>query len=124
VINGKNTVYVQIFTSIDPYVKNWKSAKYVSKRKAELNKVNKVVFTLDGYDPKTFKKPVKGWKTYDFSRYSKKKLTFKGPSWGKKYSIKLYDKKGKLLKKGKGYILDDLPIELNMYKLYDYNGCE
>ena len=75
------------------------SADSISKRKAEINKVNKVVFTVKGYKPVTINKPAKGWKT-DKDGYSRNTFTIKGTSKtldGKSYSVKLYDRKNKLL---------------------------
>jgi len=78
--------------------------------KKELNNVYKAVVSIEGYKSITFKKPVKGWKQYKqygktvFNKYFKikgqpKKLDFK-----KKYTIKLYNKKGKLIKTEKNVL--------------------
>ena len=104
---GKTEISFITSSDIGSDKKNWDSAKYVSKRKAELNKVNKIVVTINGYKPITYKKPVKGWKIAK-EGYYRDIITIKGTEktlTGKDYYVKLYDKNNKLIKdksKGKG----------------------
>ncbi|MCL2313441.1 MAG: hypothetical protein FWC41_13375 [Firmicutes bacterium] len=85
--------------------------KTLSQRKAELNKAHRISVDIKGYKTINFKKPAKGWK------YENKQLnglvnsfSVKGNAFNKDYTIKCYDKKGKLVKvkynKGKVTPLD------------------
>ncbi|MCL2687013.1 MAG: hypothetical protein FWE58_00555 [Methanobrevibacter sp.] len=103
--NVENGVYLNVWTDIGNKSGNPGSSKYFSKRKAELNKVNKIVFTINGYKTITIKKPAKGWKNKDYNPIKNrimKDFKVKDNLAGKSYSIKLYDKKGKIIKKEKG----------------------
>jgi len=96
-----NKLFVCISSDIGINSDNWKSTKYVTKRKAELNKVNKVVVTFNGYTPITIKKPVKGWKTYKYADAFENSFSVKNAPKSlksKNYSIKLYDNKNKLIR--------------------------
>lgn len=104
-INGKTNLNVAITSDIGIKTKNPNSANYISKRKTELNKVNKVVVTIKGYKPITFKKPAKGWDSKKYhSQYFMKTFTVKGNPNGKDYTIGIYDKKDKLIKNKKGHV--------------------
>ena len=76
------------------------------KAKAELGNVNKVVVTVKGYKTMTFKKPVNGWKLY--KRYYHgitKTFNIAGKPKNlvaKNYSIKVYNKNGKIIKAEQG----------------------
>ena len=109
--NSKNTKLTwNIWSNIGSYEDNWDSANYVSKRKAEVNRVNKVVVSIKGQTAVTIKKPVKGWKTNKNGELTNT-FTIKSNHKtlnGKNYTFKMYDNKGKLLKnmnptKGKLY---------------------
>ena len=73
--------------------------KYKSARKKEINKVNKAVLTIKGYKPITAKKPAKGWKFNggDFATHHFIVKNHLKNLDGKPYTLKLYDKRGKLL---------------------------
>ena len=102
---GKAKVYLYVNSNIGSNAKDYDSANYVSKRKAELNNVNKVVVSIKGYTPKNFKKPSKGWKTGKYGDQFEKIFSVKGNPLGKSYSIKLYNKNNKLLKQVNGKAL-------------------
>ena len=107
--NAKTKIFLKVESDIGMNKYNWDSANYVSKRKAELNKVNKAVVTIKGYTPKNFKKPSKGWE-FEKNAYSFEKIfSVKGNPEGKSYSIKLYDKNGKVIKNKKGKIYSGKP---------------
>lgn len=112
-INGKSKLSIVIDSDIglkDNFYERF-SAKNNASRIKELNKVNKVVVKIKGYNPITFKKPKKNW-TCLFNTYFAKEFELKGKPKkieNKSYSIKLYDKNNKLLKSktSKLHIHDD-----------------
>jgi len=107
----ENKVYLNVWSDIGTKSANPGLAKYVSKRKAELNKVNKIVLKISGYKTVTFKKPTKGWKNKDYNNIKSriiKEFSVEKHLNGKNYSIKLYDKKGKVIKKGKGKLTGEV----------------
>ena len=84
---------------------DWDSPKYSAKNKALVNEVNKVDVTISGYETITFKKPVKGWKfsgITDSSLYQT--YSVKDNPNGKSFTMKCYDKKGKIIKQNKGKV--------------------
>ena len=105
--DGKTKLNLVVRSNIGESSKNFNSMQAISKRKKELNNVNKVIITIEGYKPITFKKPVKDWKLKSKGEYYKlyyfeKSFLVKGKpkdlDFKKSYSMKLYDKKGKLIK--------------------------
>ena len=105
----KTKISLQVESDIGLNAKNWDSPIHIPKRKAELNKVNKAVVKIKGYKDVTFKKPSKGWE-FEKNAYSFVKIfSVKGNPEGKSYSIKLYDKKGKVIKNKKGKIYGGKP---------------
>ncbi|MDR2967209.1 MAG: hypothetical protein LBU74_04610 [Methanobacteriaceae archaeon] len=105
IINGKTKMTLGIASNIGSTAKNWDSPKYITQRKAELNKVNKITVTIKGYKTIIFKKPTKGWKLSgitDDSLY--KSFSVKNNPNNKFCIIKCYDKKGKLIKQQKGKV--------------------
>ena len=102
-INGKTKISWHVYSDIGYGTLKFNSANAVSKRKAELNKVNKVVDSIKGYETVTHKKPAKGWNIQNnFAVY--KVFSVKGNPNGKNYSIKFYDKRNKLIKSEKGKV--------------------
>jgi hypothetical protein len=111
-INGQTKLILYVDSDIGVKKKNTNSStylnsvNYISKRKAELNNVNKIVVTVNGYKGQTFKKPAKGWNIENL--YFTKTFSIKGDQ--KKISdnycsIKLYNNKNKLLKNKKSKVL-------------------
>ena len=96
--DGNSQISLTVNSDIGMKSKKWYSSKSVTKRKAELNNVKKVVIQIKGKKKLTFKKPSKGWKTYKFDYSFNKLVSVKGKVEGKSYSVKLYDKKNKLIK--------------------------
>ena len=104
-IDGKTKMSLSLTTDSGMNKKDWQSPKYNTLRKKELNTVKKIIVSIEGYGSITLKKPVKGWKT--FSKINNgffKNFYMKGDPIHKNYSIKLYDKNGKVLKIGKGKV--------------------
>jgi hypothetical protein len=68
--------------------------------KSEFSKINKIVLSIKGYKSKTYKKTAKGWSSkYDSGNsYIYIGTSVNGKALNKDYSVKLYDKKGKLIK--------------------------
>ena len=97
-INGKSLLGFVVSSDIGIDSDDEGSANDVSKRKAELNNVNKVVVSIKGYKDVTFKKPAKGWKTSYKSWEFTKTFSVKGNPIKKSYTVKLYDKKNKSIK--------------------------
>jgi len=94
-VNGKSEVRLVVFSNINN----------VKLNKAEFNKVNKIVLSIKGFKSKTFKKSAKGFYN-DGSDGSYFYTTFavKGKTFNKDYSVKLYNKKGNLIKNIKGKV--------------------
>ncbi|MDR2966706.1 MAG: hypothetical protein LBU74_02015 [Methanobacteriaceae archaeon] len=111
-VNGKTKIYLDVYSDLGTSEKNYNSANYVSKRKADFNKVSKYVITINGYKPIIYKKPVKGWKISSNNGYKAiyfgKSFSVKGNPNGKSYSLKLYNKKGKLIYNEKGKLFNGL----------------
>ena len=105
--NGKTNLILQVYSDIGMKNKDYYLSKYSSKRKTELNKVNKVNVKINGYKTVTFKKPIKGWKS-DYYAYSfDMSFLIKGKSKNianRDCSIEIYDK-NKLIKTKKGKVL-------------------
>ena len=104
-IKGKTVMIWGVFSDIGDNAKNWDSPKYATQKRAEVNKVNKVTVSIKGYQTKTYKKPAKGWKfsgITDSSIY--KKFSVKGNPTGKSFTMKCYNKKGKVIKQNKGKV--------------------
>jgi hypothetical protein len=59
-INDKTKLILDVVSDIGVKNKNPDSANLISKRKAELNKVNKITVTIKGHNTISFKKPNKG----------------------------------------------------------------
>lgn len=96
-----NKLFVCIQSDIGIGNSNWKSTNYVKQRKTELNKINKIVIKVKGYNSTTIKKPSTGWQTYQYADAFQKYFTVKGATkslLGKDYSIKLYNKNNKLIR--------------------------
>jgi len=96
--NGKKT-QLELFVQSD-YSSSMKA-------KAELGTVNKLVVTVEGYNTITFKKPANGWKLYkNYYHGITKTFNIVGKPKNivnkKHYSIKVYNKNGKLIKTGQG----------------------
>ena len=108
-VNGKTEIYIHFWSNTGDYNNDSNYEKYFIKRKAELNKVNKVTFAIKGYKTITIKKPKKGWNredisvAYDGTTYTVPHLV-KGNPNGKIYSINFYDKKDKLIEPKIGYV--------------------
>jgi len=101
--NKKNELFLEVVSDFGLNTKNPDKQKYFSQRKVELNKVNKIIFSIDGKKTKTYKKPAKGWPSMEASFGVGRLITIKGNSINKKnYSIELYDKNNKLLQNKKG----------------------
>ena len=112
---SQKTSHLHVDSDIGMKSKNWNSAKYVSKRKAEVNKINKIVITIKGTKDKTIKKPAKGWKSKTITGAGfYKALTINNPD-GKKYSIKFYNKKNKVIYTKKGELFYDDMGDENRY---------
>jgi hypothetical protein len=111
-IEGKSGVSLSISSNIGDK-KTFDSSKNQAARKKEINNVNKMVISIKGYKAITFKKPKKGWKMEYKNYYTHKYFSVKGKAAEKNYSIKFYNKKGKLIKNIKGKIngLHDLIVE-------------
>ena len=96
---GKNNVFVFVTSDIGLYDDDGHTKKYKSKRKKELNNINKIVLSIKGHKTTTLKKPAKGWKVDYACESFSKELSLKGSAvYKKNYSIKFYDKNNKLLK--------------------------
>jgi len=128
-VNGKTELYITVDSDIGMKTKNFLSNNYISKRKAELNNVNKVVVSVKGYKPVTIKKPAKGWqinKKY-YSNCFDMKFSIKGKSeniYNKNYSVKFYDKKNKIIRTKNGKVLSEWEfsesnIDKNPKKYFD-----
>ena len=105
VINGKTKMTWGVASDVGSNTRYYYLPKYVNKQKAEVNKVNKVTVKISGYKTLTFKKPAKGWKLSgitDSSLY--KSYSLKGSPLNKTFTMKCYDKKGKLIKQNKGKV--------------------
>ena len=100
-VNGNSQLSLSVDSDIGMKSKKWYGAKSVSKRKAELNNIKKVVVEVKGKKKVTFKKPNKSWKIYKFDYSFNKLFSVKGKVESKTYSIKLYNKKNKLIKNKK-----------------------
>ena len=92
------TVSFSIGSDIGMKDENPYTAKRISQRTKETNKVKKIVIQIRGFKPITFKRPQKGWS--DGLTY----FSVNGTAYNKAYSMKLYDKNNELLKNIKGYV--------------------
>jgi len=111
-VNGKTKLYITVNSDVgNKNTKNfYSSANYVSKRKKELNNVNKITISIKGYKTVNIKRPVKGWKTDKSGLFFDKTFLVKGKSTkidNKSYSIKIYNKKNKLIRNKKGKVLSE-----------------
>jgi len=111
-INGKTKLILYVSSDIGVKKKNTNSSTYsnsansISKRNTELNSVNKIIVTVNGYKSVNFKKPAKGWNVDNL--YFTKTFSIKGDQKkisDNECSIKLYNKKNKLLKNKKAKVL-------------------
>ena len=104
-VKGETVMMCGVTSDIGDNAKNWDSPKYAAQKRAEVSKVNKVTVTIKGYKTKTFKKPVKGWKFSGITGSSLyKTFSVKGNPKGKSFTMKCYDKKGKVIKQNKGKV--------------------
>jgi len=102
---GKTILNVGITSDIGMKDKNVNSAKFISQRKAELNKVRKVVVQIQGFQSRIFIKPNKGWASGKYySQFFIKRFTVKGDLNHKDYTIKIYNKNNKLIKTTQGQL--------------------
>ena len=115
-----NKFILYVSSDIGMKSKNHDSVYYANKRKTELNKINKAVVKIEGYEKNiTFKKPSQGWKLdkYAYSIEKTFPTNVDTDKVGFDYSIKFYDKKNKLLKNKKGNILfSDLRVVTGINK--------
>ena len=94
-------LYVCIQSNIELDKSNWKSSNSVTKRKNELNKVNKISIKVQGYNSTVIKRPSSGWSTYQYADAFEKNFVVKKAYKslkGQTYTISLYDKNNKLLR--------------------------
>ena len=105
VINGKTKMTWGLCSDIGDYVVDWDSPKYSIQERKEVNKVIKGTVKIDGYKTLTFKKPKKGWMFTGITESSLyKSFSVKGSPINKSYTIKCYDKNGKIIKQSKGKV--------------------
>jgi len=129
-VKSKTKLFITINSDIGNKNKKtfYSSKEYTSKRKNELNRVNKAVISIKGYKTITIKKPAKGWKKGDKNfLYFDKTFTVKGKADkinNKGYTIKLYDMNNKLIKNKKGrvlseHVLSEQSVNKDPKKFYD-----
>jgi hypothetical protein len=104
-IKGETVMMWSIISNFGSRERDWESPKYVAPKRAVINEVNKVTVTISGYETMTFKKPVKGWK---FSGIMGDSLyqtySVKGNPDNKSFTMKCYDKNGKIIKQHKSKV--------------------
>ena len=96
-VKGNTELSLSVHSDIGMKSKQWYAAQSVSKRKKEINQVNKVIVSIKGNKKLTFIKPVKGWKMYKFDDSFNTLFSVKGKVEKKDCSISLYDKKNKII---------------------------
>jgi len=97
-VNGRTPITLVVGSDIYDKTSD-NQDKTLPQRKAELNKAHRISLDIKGYKTISFKKPAKGWK-YENGMYEGfvKSFSVKGNAFNKDYTIKCYDKKGKLIK--------------------------
>ena len=101
-INGKTKMMWGLCSDNGDHATDWESPKYSTQNKKEINKVIKVTVKIKGYKTLTFKKPTKGWEFGGITGSSLYTTFFiKGNPTNKPYTMKCYDKNGKVIKQHK-----------------------